>query len=88
MEKSRSHFENAKRANEDGNFRVAAEAFEASYVLIPKHGTLVSLANMYLKMGNRHIDSELYNRLLEDDDVPQELRMRILQKLSQIAVEM
>ena len=78
-------FEEARSANDAGDFQRAVEAFEQSYLLNPRPSTLVSTANMYLKMRNTSIASEIYNRLLSQP-LPEGMRNVVLRKLAEASV--
>ena len=50
------------RAAQD--YKGACSYFENSYLLNPKPATLISTANMHLKMGHVAVASEVYTRVL------------------------
>ena len=77
------HFEAARRANDVRDFQTACTEFEAAYLLNPKPATLVSTANMYVKMGNASIAAEIYDRLLAER-LPPHMHDFITDKLAQI----
>jgi len=78
-----AHFETARRANDARDYQTACAEFEAAYLLNPKPATLVSTANMYVKMGNASIAVQIYNRLLAER-LPQHMHDFIADKLAQI----
>jgi tetratricopeptide (TPR) repeat protein len=82
-EEALAHFEKARRANDARDYKTACAEFEAAYLLNPKPATLVSTANMYIKMGNASIAAEMYNRLLAER-LPQHMHDFIADKLAQI----
>merc|ERR1711920_708450 len=52
---ARHSFEVARQANEASDYQTAARHFEKAYLLYPKLDTLLSAANMHLKLGNQGI---------------------------------
>jgi len=82
-EQALGHFESARRANESKDYQTACTEFESAYLINPKPATLVSTANMYVKMGNASIAAEIYARLLAEK-LPQHMHDFIADKLAQI----
>ena len=68
------YFEAAKQSNQADDFKAACSYFETSFLLNPKLTTLISTANMHLKLRNPTVASEIYMRLLQNPSVPQRER--------------
>ncbi|KAL3904605.1 MAG: hypothetical protein SGPRY_011225 [Prymnesium sp.] len=77
-----SFFEEAKKANSGGDFKAACSYFETSFRLNPKLTTLISTANMHLKLRRAAIAREIYTRLLKNASVPERERQVALRKLA------
>ena len=76
------YFEAAKQSNQADDFKAACSYFETSFLLNPKLTTLISTANMHLKLRNPTVASEIYMRLLQNPSVPQREREVALRKLA------
>jgi len=76
------YFEAAKSANATEDYKSACSYFETSFLLNPKLTTLISTANMHLKLRNPTVASEIYMRLLQNPSVPQREREVALRKLA------
>ena len=77
------YFEAAKRSNTLEDYKAACSYFETSFLLNPKLTTLISTANMHLKLRNPTVAAEIYMRLLQNPSVPQREREVALRKLAQ-----
>lgn len=76
------YFEAAKAANGVEDYKAACSYFETSFLLNPKLTTLISTANMHLKLRNPTVAAEIYMRLLQNPSVPQREREVALRKLA------
>ena len=76
------YFEEAKRSNAGEDYKAACSYFETSFLLNPKLTTLISTANMHLKLRNPTVAAEIYMRLLQNPAVPQREREVALRKLA------
>jgi hypothetical protein len=76
------YFEAAKAANATEDHKTACSYFETSFLLNPKLTTLISTANMHLKLRNPTVASEIYSRLLQNPSVPQREREVALRKMA------
>ncbi len=76
------YFEAAKSANATEDYKSACSYFETSFLLNPKLTTLISTANMHLKLRNPTVASEIYTRLLQNPSVPQREREVALRKMA------
>ena len=85
-ERAATAFEAARKANEEGDYSRAVASFEESYLHNPRPSTLISTANMYLKMGNSSIATEIYGRLLAQPDLPEGMRNVVLRKLAEASI--
>ena len=72
----------SKEANQAEDFKAACSYFETSFLLNPKLTTLISTANMHLKLRNPTVAAEIYMRLLQNPSVPQREREVALRKLA------
>mmetsp|Transcript_14746 Transcript_14746/g.36822 ORF Transcript_14746/g.36822 Transcript_14746/m.36822 type:complete len:183 (+) Transcript_14746:1-549(+) len=77
-----SFFEEAKKANSAEDYKAACSYFETSFLLNPKLTTLISTANMHLKLKKPAIASEIYTRLLQNASIPDRERQVALRKLA------
>ena len=77
------YFEAAKAANGADDFKAACSYFETSYLMNPKLTTLISAANMHLKLRNPSVAAEIYIRLLDNPTVPKRERAMVLRKLAE-----
>jgi len=82
------HFEVARQANEASDYQTAACHFEKAYLLHPKLDTLLSAANMHLKVGNQGIAHEIYLRVLRDQNASAAAREVAQRKLGQLGTGM
>ena len=69
MRQALEYFEAAKAANGADDFKAACSYFETSYLMNPKLTTLISAANMHLKLRNPSVAAEIYIRLLDNPTV-------------------
>ena len=76
------YFEAAKQSNSLDDYKAACSYFETSFLLNPKLTTLISTANMHLKLNNPTVAAEIYTRLLQNPSVPQREREVALRKLA------
>ena len=76
------YFEAAKQSNGAEDYKAACSYFETSFLLNPKLTTLISTANMHLKLRNPTVAAEIYHRLLQNPSVPQREREVALRKLA------
>ena len=70
------------QSNQADDYKAACSYFETSFLLNPKLTTLISTANMHLKLRNPTVASEIYMRLLQNPSVPQREREVALRKLA------
>lgn len=80
-----AYFEAAKESNEQRDFAAACSYFETSYLMNPKLTTLISTANMHLKLANPAVAAEIYSRVLAEPTraVPPSVRQVALRKLAE-----
>uniref|UniRef100_A0A7S3ADV5 CRAL-TRIO domain-containing protein n=1 Tax=Haptolina ericina TaxID=156174 RepID=A0A7S3ADV5_9EUKA len=84
VRQAQTMFDEAKKSNGVQDYKAASSYFETSFRLHPKLTTLISTANMYLKLRKPAVAAEIYTRLLQGvlGVVPQREKEVVLRKLA------
>jgi tetratricopeptide (TPR) repeat protein len=64
---ARRHFNNGKRLYDGGQYREAADEFEAGYAILPKSGFLINIGHCYRRAGDLKRAKRYYELFLEKD---------------------